>query len=172
VTTHRTFRNGWVWRCLSRLTSPRFYLWGLAVLLTSGLVLRGEAAIRGRQITSAVTALSILRIGETSKAETLSRIPRLRPFATGSLGAPHCDADECFYMAEGNSLLGNLLWRTENSTLSWLLRWCGFRFENLGIWVKFTSGRVSYFSYELMVSAPGVFPRSVPLHHRTGNSAQ
>ena len=41
------------------------YLWCLAVLLIAGLALRIEAAIYGRQITSAVSALSTLLIGET-----------------------------------------------------------------------------------------------------------
>ena len=46
------------------ITVP-LYLWCLAVLLISGLALRIEAAIYGRQITSAVSALSTLLIGET-----------------------------------------------------------------------------------------------------------
>ena len=55
-----------------------------------------------------------------------------------------------------------LLWRTSNDPLSHVLRWWGFRAESLGIYVNFTSGKVSYFSYHLMVSAPGVPPPLPP----------
>jgi hypothetical protein len=62
----------------------------------------------------------------------------------------------------GNGLPGRLLWRTSNDPLSHVLRWWGFRAESLGIYVNFTSGKVSYFSYHLMVSAPGVPPPLPP----------
>jgi hypothetical protein len=157
----QTFRRGRVWAHFSSRGAYRFYFFCFAILLISGVALRLEAVIYGRQITSVVTALSTLRVGETSEADALSRIPRLRPSATGPYGVPHCNGDECFSMFLGNGLPGRILWRTSNSTLSSLLRWWGFRSEGLNVWVTFTSGKVSYFVYDLTVSAPGV-PKSVP----------
>jgi hypothetical protein len=148
----------------SRLVSrraKRIYLWFFAVVFIAGIALRVEAAIYARRIVSVVTALSTLRPGETSKADTLRRIPALHPSKTGPYGAPHCDADECFSGSVGNGLPGRVWWRAESEVLSDVLRWLGFRAENLSIYVSFTSGKVSYFSYHLMVSAPGV-SASVP----------
>ena len=140
-----------------------------ALLLISGVALRVEAAIYGRQITSAVSALSTLRIGETSKAETLSRLPMLRPSATGPYRDSPCNADECFFMLVWNGLPGRILWGTGNSTLAALLRWWGFRFEDFHLRVTFTSGKVSDFTYSLMVSAPGVI-QGVPPPPRDGEA--
>lgn len=108
-----------------------------------------------------MAALSTLQLGETSKAETLRRIPTLRASTTGPYGAPVCDADECFSGFVGNGLPGRILWRTGNDVLSDVLRWWGFRAESLNIWVNFKSGKVSGFSCLLWVSAPGV-PKSMP----------
>jgi hypothetical protein len=101
-----------------------------ALLLISGIALRVEAAIYGRLITSAVSALSTLRVGETSKTETLSRLPMRRPPATGPYRDSPCNAEECFFMLVGNGLPGRILWGTRNSTLAALLRWWGFRFQD------------------------------------------
>src|ERR1035441_2595598 len=116
----------------------------------------------GRLLVSVVTVLSTLRLGETSKAEALRRIPVLQPCKTRPYATPRYDADECFSGVVTNGLPGRLLWRTENDVLSHGLRWWGFRGESLSVVVKFTSGRVSYFGYGLWVSAPGVMPASVP----------
>ncbi len=150
-----------VWSKLVSHRANRVYLWCFVVVFTLGIALRAEAAFYGRRIISVVSALSTLRVGETSKAETLRRLPMLLPSSTGPYGAPRCGADECFFTGVQNGLPGRLLWTTGNSTLNWLLRWWGFRFESLDIFVSFTSGKVSYFSYHLMVSAPGV-PKGVP----------
>jgi hypothetical protein len=61
-----------------------------------------------------------------------------------------------FFMSLGNGLPGRVLWQTNNSSLSALLRWWGFRFEFLNVRVNFRSGKVSYFAYSLWTSAPGV----------------
>src|SRR4029077_16466642 len=124
-----------------------------AVLLISGLALRIEAAIRGRQIISVVSVLSTLRVGETSKAETLSRLPILLTSPINRYSGSQCDADDCFFSFIGNGLTGRILARSENNTLASLLRWWGFRFEGLNVEVKFTSGKVSYLAYSMMVSA-------------------
>jgi hypothetical protein len=148
----------------SRLASrwaKRIYLSFFAVALITAIALRVEAAIYARRIVSTVAALSTLRVGETSRAETLRRIPMLQPSATGPYGAPRCDADECFSGVLENGLPGRVLWRIGYEGLSDVLRYLGFRAESLGIYVNFTSGRVSYLGYHLMISAPGV-PASMP----------
>jgi hypothetical protein len=81
----------------------------LRLVVTSAIALRVEAAIYGSRIVSVVTALSTLRLGETSKAETLRRIPTLQPSDTGPYGAPRCDADECFWGLVGNGLPARIL---------------------------------------------------------------
>jgi hypothetical protein len=141
--------------------AKRACFWFFAVVFTAAIALRVEAAIYARQIVSVVTALSTLRLGETSNADTLRRIPALHPSKTGPYGAPHCDADECFSGFVGNGLPGRVLWRAESEVLSDVLRWLGFRAEGVSLYVNFTSGKVSYFGYHLMVSAPGV-PAAVP----------
>jgi hypothetical protein len=150
-----------VWSKLVSHRAKCTYLWCFAVVFTSAIALRVEAAIFASRIVSVVTALSTLRVGETSKADTVRRMPTLRPSDTGPYGAPRCDADECFSGGVGNGLPGRLLWRTGNAILSDVLRWWGFRAETLYVYVNFTSGQVSDFGYHLMVSAPGV-PASMP----------
>jgi hypothetical protein len=152
-----------------RSASRIVFLWCFAVFVISAIALRVEAAIYASRIVSVVTALSTLRIGETSKAETLRRVPVLQRSATGPYGAPRCDADECFSGLAGNGLPGRILWRTQSDFLSHVLRWWGFRAESLNIWVNFTSGKVSSFSYLLWVSAPGV-PKPVPPPPRDGEA--
>ena len=154
----------------SRLAShraKRIYLWFFAVVLTTAIALRVEAAIYARRIVSVVTALSTLRVGETSKADTLRRIPALRPSKSGPYGAPVCDADECFSGFISNGIPGRILWRTRSDSLSHVLRWWGFRSESLDVYVNFKSGKVSGFSCLLWVSAPGI-PKSVPPPPRDG----
>lgn len=148
-----------VWSKLVSHRAKRVSLWCLALVFTAAIALRVEAAIFASRIVSVVAALSTLRVGETSKAEALLRIPTLRLSDTGPYGAPRCNADECFAGFVGND--SPLLWRTGNAVLSDVLRWWGFRAESLDVYVNFTSGKVSYFSYHLMVSAPGV-PASEP----------
>lgn len=140
----------------------RFFLYCFTFLLISGLALRLEAAIRGRQITRIVAALSTLQIGETSRAETLSRIPGLKPSTTEVDGGPECNGDECFFMFVGNGFPERALSRTENRSLSWLLRCWGFRSESVYVWAAFRSGKLSYYSYDLKVSAPGMPVKEIP----------
>ena len=156
-----------VWSKFVSHRAKRMWLWCFAVVFSAAIALRVEAAIFASRIVSVVTALSTLRLGETSKAETLRRIPTLRPSNTGPYGAPHCDADECFAGFVGDGLPGRLLRRTGNAVLSDVLRWWGFRAESLDLYVNFTSGKVSYFGYHLIVSAPGV-PASVSPPPRDG----
>lgn len=137
--------------------AKRIILWFFAIILTAAIALRVEAVIYARRIVSVVAEVSALRLGETSKADVLRRIPTLHPY-----GAPICDADECLSGFVENGLPGRLLWRTRSEVLSDVLRLWGFRAESLNIVVKFTSGKVSYFGYSLWVSAPGVLPSGLP----------
>lgn len=166
----RAFGIGAVWSHLSSRKLGRVFLWCFAVVLTSAIALRVEAAIYASRIVSVVTALSTLRLGETSKAETLSRLPILQRSAATPHGDSRCDADDCFFVFLGNGLPGRILWGTRNGTLASLLRWWGFRFEDLNVGVKFTSEKVSYFAYSVMVSAPGVPPQGVPPPPRDGEA--
>jgi hypothetical protein len=152
--------------------AKRIYIWFFAVVLTAAIALRVEAAIYARRIVSVVTALSTLRGGETSKADTLQRIPALRPSKSGPHGAPVCDADECFSGFIANGMPGRILlriWRTGADSLSPVLRWWGFRFESLDVYVNFKSEKVSGFGYLLWVSAPGI-PKGVPPPPRDGEA--
>ncbi len=151
-----------LWNQLLWQRANRIYVWCVVLVFASGIALRLEAAIYARRISSVVRALSTLRVGETSQAEALSRIRRLRPSATGPYGAPICNADECFFFSVRNGLPGRLLWKSEGNILTDVLRWWGFRAEGLDIYVNFTAGKVSYFGYRLTVSAPGVLPTSIP----------
>lgn len=143
----------------------RAYLCSLAFLLISGLALRIEAAIYGRQIASAVSALSTLRVGETTKAETLLRLPMLTSSAMGPYRDFPCNADECFLMSVHNGLPGKILLGTRSSIVASLLRWWGFRFEDFNAQVNFTAGKVSDFGYSFIVSAPGLIQGVPPPPH-------
>jgi hypothetical protein len=136
-------------------------LWFFAVAFTVAVALRVEAAVYARRIVSVVTALSTLQLPETTKAETLRRLPALRRSDPGPYGALHCPADECFESFIANGLPGRLLWGTGNEVQHEVLRWWGFRAEGLDVYVYFTSGKVSYFAYHLILSAPGI-PASIP----------
>jgi len=148
-------------------TAKRIYFWCFATVLTVAIALRVEAAMNAGRIAAVVSALSTLRVGET-----LRRIPGLRPSKLGPYGAPVCDADECFSASLANGMPGRMLldsWRTGSDTLSHVLRWWGFRFESLDVYVNFKSGTVSGFSYLLWVSAPGI-PKGIPPPPRDGES--
>lgn len=157
---------------LASRRAKRIYLSLFAIVLTAAIALRVEAAIYARRIVSVVAALSTLRLGETSKADTLRRIPILRPSKSGPYGAPVCDAEECFSGFIANGMPGRILltgWRTGSDSLSPALRWWGFRFESLDVYVNFNSGKVSGYSYLLWVSAPGI-PKGVPPPPRDGEA--
>jgi hypothetical protein len=128
-----------VWSKLVSHGAKRMYLWCFSAVFTASIALRLDAAIFAKRIVSVVAALSTLKLGETSKAETLRRIPSLQLSYTGPDGAPRCNADECFAGFVGNG--SALLWRTGNALLSDVLRWWGFRAESLDVYVNFTYGK-------------------------------
>jgi hypothetical protein len=155
----RTFPAAtWFWRPLWSRRALRLYLWGLAIIVLSGVALRVEAALFEMRALSLVSALSSLQVGTSSKAEALSRIPSLRSDGTGPYGAPRCGADECVSAGIPNSSLSDALFlrvaRMGNRPLYSVLSWWGFRFWVLSVYLNFSSGKVSYLSYHLVVSSP------------------
>ncbi len=144
--------------CMRQLASHparRIYACVLAIVMIPALALRIEAALFERRAVAAVRALSTFRVGVSSKAEVMARMQGLGP-VTGPYGAPVCNADECLSTGIPNSRLSDAVFvpaiRTENSALYSLLTWLGFRYWSLSVYVSFTSGKVSYLSYHLMLS--------------------
>jgi hypothetical protein len=135
----------------------RLYLWGFAIIVVPAIALRVQAVLFERRALSVVSALSGLRVGTSSKAEALSRLPILTVYGMGPYGA-RCDADQCVSGGIPNSALSDAVFlraaRTGNRTLVSLLSWLGFRYWSLDAYVNFTSGKVSYLSYRLMVYTP------------------
>ena len=88
--------------------SPRFrsascivFLWCFAVVVTSAIALRVEAAIYASRIVSVVTALSTLRLGETSRPRYAADT-NLTTLQCGAIRRASLDADECFSGLVGN----------------------------------------------------------------------
>jgi hypothetical protein len=148
----------WLWRHISSRWACRIYLWGLAIIVTPAVALRVQAFLFERQAIRIASGLSSLRIGATSKAEALSRIPGLAVVNKEFL----CSADECFSVGIPNSGISNwtLLRASEagHGTLFSVLSWWGVRYWSLDARVNFNSGRVSDFGYRLMLSAPHAYP--------------
>jgi hypothetical protein len=84
VNKERAFGIGAVWSHLSLRKVGRVFLWCFAVVLTSTIALRVEAAIYASRIVSVVTALSTLLL-ETSKAETSVAITNPSAFGSDAL---------------------------------------------------------------------------------------
>lgn len=130
-----------------------FSIFIIVVILS--IFLRVQAAIFARKALSIVSGLSTLRVGTTTRAEALSRIPTLKANGMGPYGAPLCNADECTETGIPNSVLSDAVLlpaaRTDNRTLLSILSWLGFRDWSLDTFVNFSSGKVSYLSYRVMI---------------------
>lgn len=135
----------------------RLYLWGFAIIVVPAIALRVQAVLFERRALSVVSAMSGLQVGTSSKAEALSRVPTLAVYGTGPYGA-RCEADQCVSGGIPNSTLSDAVFlraaRTGNRTLVSILGWLGFRYWGLDAYVNFTSGKVSYLGYHLMVYTP------------------
>ena len=125
------------------------------IVIVLSIFLRLQAAVFARKASSIVSGLSTLRVGTTTRAEALSRIPTLKASGMGPYGAPLCNADECAETGIPNSALSDAVLlpiaRTGNRTLVSILSWLGFRDWSLDTYVNFSSGKVSYLSYHMMV---------------------
>jgi hypothetical protein len=158
VSTRRVFLvASWVLRQLSSRCACRLYLCGLAIITVPAVLFRVEAALFARQTLSMVSALSNLRVGESSRSEALSLIPSLTPLS-GPDGASACEADECLssgipisaFVEPVVSTVAGTGNRTLYSTLSIL----GARVGALDINVNVRAGKVSSFSYRLVLAPP------------------
>jgi hypothetical protein len=144
--------------CLQKLVSrPARYIYVciFAIIIVPAIALRIEAALFERRAIATVRALSTLRVGVTSEAEAVARMQALG-LATRQYRRPVCFDEECVSAVIPNSHLSNAvlfpLSRTQIPALfSLLTRW-GFHFSTLSVDIRFTSGKVSFFSYELMLS--------------------
>ena len=133
-----------------------------AIIVIPSIALRVQAVLFQRRALSVVSALSGLRVGTSSEAEALSRISTLKADGMGPYGAPVCDADACVSTGIPYSSLSyavlTRVGRTGSQTLFSALSWWGFRLWSLSAYVNFRSGKVSYLSYNLMVSTPHLDP--------------
>jgi hypothetical protein len=133
-----------------------------AMIVIPSIALRVQAFLFQRRAVSVVSALSALRVGTSSEAEAMSRIPTLKADGMGPYGAPVCDADECVstgipYSSFSYAVLTRVGRAGSPTLFSALSRW-GVRLSSLSVFVNFKSGKVSYLSYNLMVSTPHLDP--------------
>ena len=144
--------------CLRKLCShPARYIYacGLVIVIVLAITLRVEAALFEQRAIATARALSTLQVGATSKTEAVARMQTLG-LRTREYGPPVCFSEECISAVMPNSHLSDAVFvpavRTESPILySVLTRW-GFHFSTLSADVRFTSNKVSFFSYELMLS--------------------
>lgn len=147
--------GGWCLRKLASRPARYIYLCVLAIIIILAIAVRVEAALFERRAIATVRALSTLQVGVTSKTEVVTRMQALG-LVTRQYGPLVCFDEECISTVMPNSRLSNAVFvpvlQTESPTLySVLTRW-GFHFSSLSVDVRFTSGKVSFFSYELMLS--------------------
>jgi len=149
----------WLWRQLVSRWACRIYLTVLAVIVIPAVALRVQAALFQRQAVEIASRLSTLRIGVTSKTETLSRTPGLAVVSSKDWDY-RCSGDECFSLEIPNSKIsGWTLQRTiGHETAFSLLHWWGIRYWTFNAYVSFSSGTVSGFGYGVMLSLPRGYP--------------
>lgn len=146
-----------VW-CLRKIASrpARFiYLSVWVIVIIPAVALRVEAALFEQRAVATARALAALHVGVTSKTEAVARMQALG-LVTRQYGPPLCFDEECISAVIPNSRLSNAVFiplaGASPAFYSVLTRW-GFHFSSLSADVRLTSGRVSSFSYELMLSA-------------------
>lgn len=145
--------------CLRKCGSrPARYVYAcvLAIVIVPAIMLRVEAALFEKRAIATARALSTLQVGVTPKTEAVARMQKLG-LITRQYGPPVCFSEECVSAVMPNSHLSNAVFalvdRTQSSLLySGLARW-GFHLSRLSADVRFTSGKVSFYSYDLMLSA-------------------
>lgn len=145
----------WFLRQLTSRPARRIYFCILAIILIPAIALRVEAMIFQFRVEKLMSGLATLRIGVTPKAEALSRVPQLGEIRSASKDYK-CGADECFGEVIPNSRFSRWIfaptYREEHRTVNSALYWWGFRYWDLIASVDFTSGKVSQFSYRLLLS--------------------
>jgi hypothetical protein len=147
----------WLWRRLSSRWACRVYLGSLAIIIIPAVGLRLESAIYEARVLKVVSALSIMRVGMTSRDEVQARIPALTRVMETDEGGP-CPADECLSTEIPSSKLSDsVLFRIAgmgNRNLYSILSWWGFRIWAFDGCVHLTSGKVLAFGYGMMIGAP------------------
>ena len=155
----------WMGRRLISRPARLLYLVILLVVVVPAIALRIEAAVFEWRVHKVMAGLSSLRVGTTTKAEALSKIPELK-IVSDPRERSYCHVDECLSIEIEDSKLSNWILfrvtRTDNQVLYLTLHWWGLRFSGYRAYVDFTSGKVVDFGYLLMVSTsrPG-FPGDV-----------
>jgi hypothetical protein len=143
----------WLWRWLTSRPARLLYLGVLLIVVLPAIALRIEAALFARHVHKIMDGLASLRIGETSKAEALSRLPELRPTRQSTR-----HADECFAVLIPNSKLSDaVLLRAGRSGYPRLfsaLSLLGFRYWVLDARFNITAGKVSDLNYRLILNTP------------------
>jgi hypothetical protein len=131
----------------------------LAGIIIPAAILRVEAALFDKRATATVHTLSALEVGVTSKIDVVARIHALG-LETRQYGPPVCFDEECISVVIPNSHISNALFlplsRLQISPVHWVLTRWGLHFSSLYADVRFTSDKVSFFSYELMLSTSRV----------------
>jgi hypothetical protein len=145
----------WFLRKLASRPARFIYLCVLAIIIIPAVALRIEAALFEKRAIATARALSALHVGVTPTTEAVARMQALG-LVTHRYGPPVCFDEECISAVIPNSHLSDAVFipvaQIESPALySVLTRW-GFHFSSLSADVRFTSGRVSFLSYELMLS--------------------
>ncbi len=131
------------------------YIGVAAVIFVATIGFRIQATLFQRHADKLLSGLSKLRIGITSKAETLALLHELHPVRTSEkkLGC----GEDC-YAAELNSIFSDWVFqkitRTNSDILYSTLSLWGMRYWDFEILVEFKSGTVSKFGYNLMIATP------------------
>jgi hypothetical protein len=150
--------TAWLWTKLASRLARRVYIWGLAIVIITAVAVRIQSALFETRVLTVVHALSTLRLGVSSKADTLAQIPALRMSQPDQYGGSRCGVDECLSMGIGTSGFTDSvlqkIGRTQNRSLISILSWWGVRGGYLDVHADFTSGKVSSLGYRLMVTTP------------------
>lgn len=152
----RSSASAWPWNKLASRVACRVYVCGSVIVIIFSITLHIQAALFGAKTLKMVHALSKLRVGLTSKAETLKELSALKATQPDPFGGSRCGADECFSTRLAttgfmDSALRNIVPR--HRIIFAILNWLGVRGRYFDLHVEFKSGVVSSFGYQLMVTS-------------------
>lgn len=145
-----------LWPKLNSRWARRVYLCYLAIVIFPAILTRVEAVIFERRAVTLTSELSTLRIGETSKADALARVPGLTMVDCSNKDF-HCHGAERFSIRMPRSKLSDWAFNlvgNNHERLDSLLTWWGFRNWLLDAEVEIRADKVSHLRYTLGVSAP------------------
>jgi hypothetical protein len=149
----RLSAGAWRLRKLASRAARYIYVFVLLIIIVPAIALRVESTLFERRAIATVRALSTLQVGVTSRTEAVARMQALG-FVTRQYGPPVCFEEECLSLVIPNSRLSSAVFLPlTRSVLYSALTWWGLRFSSLSVDVHFNSGKVSFSSYELMLSS-------------------